>query len=149
MSYQTLATEWIRSWDPPSPFPGPHLFGGRLSWKFLILPCSCMMYLGFLHSARVLCPLFQGAATRCACGAFCKLDLAGEWAGTPFCACVAFLFSESNLRHSIIFLLCKHTPFHFLRVYIFQHGTYAGAHEEGKMVKMDCRFFQEEDKGGQ
>lgn len=60
-----------------------------------------------------------------------------------------FFFSESNSRHSIIFLLCKHTPFHFLRVYIFQHVTSVDAHEEGKMVRMDCRFFQEEEKGGQ
>lgn len=53
-----VATEWIRSWEDP---PSPHLFGGRLSWKFLILPCSCMMYLGFLHSARVLCRTFAGS----------------------------------------------------------------------------------------
>ena len=62
-----------------------------------------------------------------------------------------FFFSESNSRHSIILLLCKH----IVRLFIFPSSLhlptwyFVGAHEEGKMVRMDCRFFQEEEKGGQ
>ena len=43
-----VATEWIRSWDPPS----PHLFGGSI-WKILILPwVSSILQEFYVHFFR-------------------------------------------------------------------------------------------------